>query len=77
MVTREPDMTYLNKFVNEWGPERIAAVLDEVMFCYADHLIRGCDELIPSSHDADNLWYLKELRDEIWKTIHSDEPTAG
>lgn len=76
-MKQELDTTGLVKFVIDYTPERIAAAIDEVMFCYADHLIRGCDELIPSSHDADNLWYLKELRDEIWKTIHSDKPTAG
>lgn len=77
MVTRNPDTAGLVKFVCDYTPERIAAAIDEVMFYYADHLIRGCDELIPGPRDADNLWYLKELRDEIWKAVHPDSEGAA
>ena len=46
--------------------------MDEAAFDYADGLIRRADELIPGAAQANNLYYLKMLRDAIWKAARPD-----
>lgn len=69
----QPDMTALTEVLtSEIEAEQLARILDEVAFDYADSLIRGYDELIPGAAQAGNLFYLKMLRDAIWKAAHPD-----
>lgn len=70
-MSKQPDMTALTEVLTrEIEAEQLARILDEVAFDYADSLIRGCDEVIPGAQQAANLYYLKTLRDAIWKAEH-------
>jgi len=69
----QPDMTALTEVLAcEIEAEQLARILDEVAFDYADSLIRDYAELIPGAAQAGNLYYLKMLRDAIWKAAHPD-----
>lgn len=70
-MVRQPDMTALTELLTrEIEPEELAKIVDEIAFDYADSLIRGCDEVIPGAQQAANLYYLKMLRDALWKAAH-------
>ena len=72
-MVKQPDMTALTEVLtSEIEAEQLARILDEVAFDYADGLIRGADELIPGAAQANNLYYLKMLRDAIWKAARPD-----
>lgn len=72
-MSKQPDMTALTEVLTrEIEAEQLARILDEVAFDYADGLIRGANELIPGAAQAGNLYYLKMLRDAIWKAEHPD-----
>lgn len=72
-MTTKPDMTALTEVLTrDIEPEELAKIVDEVAFDYADGLIRGCDDLVPGPRQAANLYYLKMIRDAIWKAEHPD-----
>lgn len=70
-MVRQPDMTALTELLTrEIEAEELAKIVDEIAFDYADSLICGCDEVIPGAQQAANLYYLKMLRDALWKAEH-------
>ena len=72
-MSKQPDMTALTQLLAvEIGAEDLARKVDEVAFDYADKLITEAEEIIPGAEQASNLWYLKMLRDAIWKAEHPD-----
>jgi len=69
----QPDMTALTELLTrDIEAERLAKMVDEVAFDYADKLITGADELVPGAAQAENLYYLRVLRDAIWKAAHPE-----
>lgn len=76
-MVMQPDMTALTELLTrDIEAERLAKMVDEVAFDYADKLITGADELIPCAAQAENLFYLKMLRDALWKAAHPEQVPA-
>lgn len=72
-MVMQPDMTALTELLTrDIEAERLAKMVDEVAFDYADKLITGADELVPGAAQAENLYYLRVLRDAIWKAAHPE-----
>ena len=73
MSKKQPDMTALTQLLTvEIDAEALAKMVDEVAFDYADSLICQAEEIIPGKGQATNLYYLKMIRDAIWKAEHPD-----
>ena len=56
----------------EVDAEELAKIVDEVAFDYADGLLRNCDALVPGPHQADVLYYLRQLRNALWQAARPD-----
>lgn len=71
---REQETYVVNESVltREIEPEKLAKIVDEVAFDYADGLLRGCDDLVPGPRQAANLFYLKMIRDALWQAARPD-----
>lgn len=76
-MSKQPDMTALTRLLTvEIDAEELARKVDEVAFDYAEKLITEAEEIIPGAEQASNLYYLKMLRDAIWKAAHPEQVPA-
>ena len=72
------DMRALEALLTEEiGAEELAKVVDEVAFDYADGLISKAREVVLGVEDSVNFYYMRQLRDAIWKAAHPDRLKAG
>lgn len=71
------DMSAIEALLTEEiGAEELAKVVDEVAFDYADGLISKASEVVPGVEDSVNFYYMRQLRDAIWKAAHPDRLKA-
>lgn len=56
----------------EINPETLAKIVDDVVFSYANDVISNASQCIPSDTEANNIYWLRELRNAIWQTTHTE-----
>ncbi len=65
----EPLAELLTQWIN---PEKLAAIVDEILFDYIKAVISGSSEIIPSEIENNNIYWVHELRNAIWQTTHPE-----
>ena len=60
----------INLLTDEIDATSLAAIVEEVMFCYIDSVITNAHQVIPGTAESGNIFYMRLLRDAIRQSGH-------
>lgn len=73
-MKQELNMATLEAFLSEdIDCKDLAEYLDEMIFEYTYSLISNASEAIPGPRESNIIYWVKALRDAIWRTRHPDD----